>query len=144
LDNKEYKFSAPARKYLEELVTEQKSGSSTYKVINGVNYDRKVLDKADHLSKDGNISLEDAKLLWKDVEDGPGVTETEKRTIEYIAANKKLTEGAKKFFEEKIASWAPKPKKEPKKAAGKRKRSEVPLELRRLADYNAPPAPRNA
>jgi hypothetical protein len=43
LDNKEYKFSAPARKYLEELVTEQKSGSSTYKVINGVNYDRKVL-----------------------------------------------------------------------------------------------------
>jgi len=72
-----------------------------------VKYDRACLDLADHLFKDGKIDLGDAKQLWEEVEDGPGVTEVEKRTIEKIMADKKgnITAGALKFFNEKLAEW---------------------------------------
>lgn len=94
----EFKFTYKAREYLDKLVTKQISGSSMYKQINGVKYDRSALDLAEHLHKDGKIDVGDAKKLWKDVEDGPGVTETEKRTIAYIRDTFTLTDGAKEFF----------------------------------------------
>ena len=44
------------------------------------------------------MDLGDAKKLWSDVEDGPGVTETESRTIVYIRDNYTLTDGAKEYL----------------------------------------------
>jgi maleylacetoacetate isomerase len=112
LENSEYKFATDARTYLTNLVTESTSGKSQYKTINKIKYDRSVLDKAVHLTKDGALSLADAKLLWAEVEDGPGVTETEKRSIEYIMANNRLTAGATSFFEAQLKTWvAPKRKR---------------------------------
>ncbi len=98
----DFKFTYKAREYLDKLVTKTKTGSSMYKTINGVKYDRSALDLADHLAKDGKIDQGDAKKLWAEVEDGPGVTATEKRTIEYICENFTLTDGAKEFFAEKL------------------------------------------
>merc|ERR1712080_494000 len=108
---KEYKFTDKASKYLTKLVTKTPSGSSYYKQIDGVKYDRACLDLAEHLMKDEKLDLADAKLLWEDVEDGPGVTACEKAPIEYIMEKHTLTEGAKKFLEESIAAL---PKEEEK------------------------------
>lgn len=74
-----------------------------YKSINGTRYDRSALDLADHLHKDGKIGMEDARLIWADVLDGPGVTPVEAATIQYIMNEYKLSEGATKFFRDNLA-----------------------------------------
>lgn len=102
-------FTSKAKMYLHHLVTRQESGKSMYKIVDGVKYDRSCLDLAEHLFKDGKIDLGDARQLWEEIEDGPGVTEVEKRTIEKIMVDKAagMTHGATKFFKEKIAAWVP-------------------------------------
>lgn len=94
-----FAFTDKARRYLTALATKQTSGKSTYKTINKVRYDRSALDLADHLNKDGKLDLGDAKQLWEDVEDGPGVTLTERRTVEYILSNYTVTDGGRAFLE---------------------------------------------
>ncbi|MCL1911946.1 MAG: LysM peptidoglycan-binding domain-containing protein [Leptospirales bacterium] len=79
--------------------------SSYYKRINGVNYDRSMLDAADKSVKgkgDGRISLDDAKALVKSMDDGGKITETELRTLDYIYRNYKMTEPASKYIEESL------------------------------------------
>jgi len=97
-----FKFTDKARRYLSALATKQASGKGTYKVINKVRYDRSALDLADHLNKDGKLDLGDAKLLWADVEDGPGVTVCERRTIEHILSKYTLTDGGRDFLEKRM------------------------------------------
>jgi Mg-chelatase subunit ChlD len=112
LEDEAIDMTDAARLHLHYLVTCQESGTSPYKIIAGVKYDRSCLDLAEHLFKDGKIDLGDAKQLWEEIEDGPGVTEVEKRTIEKIMVDKAehLTPGATKFFNEKLAAWVnPKP-----------------------------------
>lgn len=98
----EFKFTKKGRTYLDALVEKKVSGSSLYKQINKVRYDRSCLDLADHLNKDGKIDQGDAKKLWEDVMDGNRVTETERRTIKYICDTMTLTDGAKAFFAEQL------------------------------------------
>ena len=79
--------------------------SSYYKRINGVNYDKAMLETADKSVKgkgDGKISLGDAKTLIKNMKDGGKVTETELRTLNYILMNYKVTETALKYIEDNI------------------------------------------
>merc|ERR1711881_745933 len=95
-----------------KLVTKTPSGSSYYRQIDGVKYDRACLDLAEHLMKDDKLDLADAKLLWEDVEDGPGVTACEKTTIEYIMEKHTLTEGAKEFLTASLAALATEETKE--------------------------------
>jgi len=109
----ECKFTKKARIYLDSLVTKHASGTSMYKTVAGVKYDRSCLDLADFLYKDNKIDLADAKLLWKDVEDGNVVTEVEKRTIEYVRDNMTCTDGAKKFFKENLDAWVAPVRKAP-------------------------------
>jgi len=108
LEDEDIEMTEAARLHLHYLVTRQESGTSLYKTVGGVRYDRACLDLAEHLFKDGTIDLSDAKQLWEEVEDGPGVTEVEKRTIEKIMADKSghITAGALKFFNEKLAAWS--------------------------------------
>ena len=85
--------------------------SSYYKTINGVDYDRAMLEDADkHIAGrgDGRISIEDAKALVKSMEDGGKITETELKTLGYIRDNYNLTEPAKKFVEESLSNLNPK------------------------------------
>ena len=80
--------------------------SSYYKRINGVNYDRAMLDTADKSVKgkgDGRISLEDAKALVKNMKDGGRITEIELRTFNYIRGKYKFTEPALKYVEESLS-----------------------------------------
>ncbi len=84
-----------------------KSEGSYYKQIDGVKYDRAILELAEELISgkgDGRISKADAKALWTKVSDGWSVTETEARTVQYIIDNYKFTGPAKKWFKEQAAN----------------------------------------
>jgi len=74
-------------------------GHSYYKTINGVRYDRELLETAEKATKKGAMTEAAAKALWEDAEDGPGVTPTEHRTLEYIKDNFKLDPAAKSFLD---------------------------------------------
>lgn len=75
---------------------------SYYKSIDGVNYDKGLLEKADSLTSgrgDGRISENDAEDLWKDAMDGGKITRVERRTLEYILLNYRCTDGAIVYLE---------------------------------------------
>jgi len=138
---KELKFSDEAAEHLKgELKTLHKAGSY-YKVIDGVKYDNQLLEAGEEAAKSGgSVSIAEAKELWELALDGPGVTATERRTLEYLMKNKKFTAPASKYLQGELdkaavapehseeeekpkeaaaAEKAPEAKKEPAKAAAK-------------------------
>jgi len=77
-------------------------GKSYYQQIDGVNYDRELLEMAEKLSKSngGKLDLAAAQKLCQEAcEDGRGVTDCEKRTLQYIAQTHKLNPAATTFME---------------------------------------------
>merc|ERR1712183_296539 len=76
---------------------------SYYEQIDGVKYDKQLLDKRRDFVKDGQISVAEAKELFKDAEDGPGVTECECRTLQYTLDTMKYTKPAKEFMTAALA-----------------------------------------
>lgn len=74
-----------------------------YKSIDGVQYEKELLDLAEKHTTgrgEGKLSKDEVADLFKSANDGPGVTETEKRTLEYIRANFEFTDAAAKDFDE--------------------------------------------
>lgn len=95
----------------------KKSGTSYYKIIDGVKYDRKVLDDcAAYEKNDGEIDLDEAKAILGDLLDGPArkvgganegktsVTNVELDTAQYAFDNFKWSPAAKEWFFEKLTS----------------------------------------
>ena len=75
--------------------------TSYYKTINGVKYDKEMLEEADKSvagKRDGRISINDARKIKKKALDGPGITEVELRTLNYIYDNYNFTPSAKDYF----------------------------------------------
>ncbi|MDX2195617.1 MAG: hypothetical protein NW207_04300 [Cytophagales bacterium] len=80
-----------------------------YKTIDGVKYDKEMLDIADESvagAGDGRISIEDAKKLLHAVKDGDTYTDIEKDTMKYIRDNYKFTDAADDWFRTEIRKWA--------------------------------------
>lgn len=101
-----YKITTKGANFLNEcLGRSAKSGPSEsyYRQIDGVKYDREILDIAKECSKDGRVSFDDANKLWAAALDGNGVTDTEKRTIQYVMKNFTCTEKAVNFLKSKLA-----------------------------------------
>ncbi len=74
-----------------------------YKTIKGVRYDKEMLEAADESvkgKKDGKISINDSRKIINKALDGPGITEIESKTLQYIYDNYNFTPGAKKHFAE--------------------------------------------
>merc|ERR1711971_273394 len=55
-----------------------RSGKGTYVKIDGVNYERKLIDFANHAMNDGVIEFWEAQALWWAATDDQHVTPTEK------------------------------------------------------------------
>jgi nucleoid-associated protein YgaU len=84
--------------------------SAYYKKIDGKNYDRAMLEKAENSVKgrgDGRISLADARNLIKLIKDGGRITEIEKRTLSYILENFTFTDTAIKYVEKALSESLP-------------------------------------
>eukprot|EP00434_Breviolum_minutum_P044385 symbB.v1.2.039636.t1/scaffold6698.1/size16104/3 len=81
--------------------------SNPYIQIQGKKYYRELWVRADKI--DGAISKEAAQQLWRLASDGSGITEVKKRTLRYIAEQKKekFTVSAKSFWEQRLAELSP-------------------------------------
>lgn len=74
---------------------------SYYKTINGVQYDRELLDQAMgfvHKSSDKQLGLKDMQLLVLFATDGYRFTPVEKRTFQYILERLNCSEEARRWF----------------------------------------------
>lgn len=82
--------------------------ASDYKTIDGVKYERALLELADECVAgvgDGRISKDDAAALLKSAQDGDQYTDIEHATIGYIKANYKWTDAALKWFDGALDAW---------------------------------------
>ncbi len=73
-----------------------------YQVIDGVKYEKELLDLAkEHTTGrgEGKLSKDEVADLLKSANDGTGVTDTEKQTLEYIRNNFEFTDAAAKDFD---------------------------------------------
>lgn len=78
-----------------------------YKIIDGIRYDRGLLDAADQFTRgrgEWRLSLEEIQQIFRIAEDGQVFTETEWRTLRYIAQEYPLTDPARTWLDEKMAA----------------------------------------
>ncbi len=78
---------------------------SYYKIINGIRYDRSLLDVAERFTQgrgESRISLEEIQATYQTAKDAGNITDIEWRTLLYIAQQYRLTEPAKKWLDEKF------------------------------------------
>lgn len=76
---------------------------SYYQFIDGVRYVRDLLEAAEQATQgrgESRISYDEIQELYKLAEDGRGITDTERRTLLYIAGKYTLTDKAMKWLEE--------------------------------------------
>merc|ERR1711988_1876603 len=104
---KTFKYTDKAAAFLKPLVDEGKP-KSYYKQIDGVKYDRELLETAEGFAKDGQISFPEAKALWDDAQDGKGLTEVEKQTLLYTLKTFKYTDKAAAFLRPLVEDGKPK------------------------------------
>ena len=77
-----------------------------YKSIDGVEYEKELLDLAEKHTTgrgEGKLSKDEAAELFASANGGPRVTDTERRTLEYIRNNFEFTDAAAKDFDEAFA-----------------------------------------
>lgn len=75
--------------------------------IGKVRQEKDLLRLAEAHSRDGSICLYAAQVLWRSAMDGPGVTDTERRTLEHIMATYAVDEEAKMFLLHKLSLGSP-------------------------------------
>lgn len=83
-----------------------RTANMAYQSIDGVQYEKELLDLAKKHTTgrgEGRISKDEVADLFTSATDGQGVTETEKRTLEYIRNNFEFTEAAAKDFDNAFA-----------------------------------------
>ncbi|MGD1843517.1 MAG: hypothetical protein ACFB0B_21890 [Thermonemataceae bacterium] len=77
-----------------------------YVTIDGEKYEKELLDLAkEHTTGrgEGKLSKDEVEALFTSAHDGPGITETELKTLKYIRANFEFTEASAKLFDTKVA-----------------------------------------
>merc|ERR1711924_98444 len=75
-------------------------------------------EEAEKNAADGQVSLPEARNLWKMAQDGGKVTATELRTLKYILEKLKFTGPAKKFLQAEVDKIAEPKEDEEEKEAG--------------------------
>ncbi len=101
-----FNWTDAAKAWIEkELSAEVDKNKSYYKVIDGLRYDRKILEEADKAvagKGDGRISVADAELLFPLIGDFGDVTIVEERTLEFLFNHYKWTPEAEEWFRAKV------------------------------------------
>jgi len=110
----------------EKTAAHKKEGHGLYRKINGINYDRAMLEAAEKAVEgphDGRISIEDAKKILKAAFDDNKYTEVEKRTLKYIRDHFKFTEKAEAYTKKAVRKFKAK-KAAPEKKEEKKEHKE--------------------
>lgn len=99
-------WTEPAIDWINKTLNEKvEQIKSYYQVIDGLRYDRKILQETEKRvsgAGDGRISQDDAEFLLPLFGDFGDVTIVEERTLQYILENFKWTEAALKWFNERV------------------------------------------
>ena len=77
-----------------------------YVTIDGEKYEKELLELAKHHTTgagEEKLSKDEVADLFKSALDGQGVTDTEKKTLQYIRRNFQFTDAAAKIFDDKYA-----------------------------------------
>merc|ERR1712228_799483 len=93
---KKHKVADAAKNYLKT-----KMDHSWYQTIDGVRYERLLLDIAAEAPKP--LTKDSAEKLWKSAMDGNQVTAVEKATLEHILRTNEFNSDASKFLNGKLA-----------------------------------------
>jgi len=96
-----FHFTYKAMTFLQPLLHSPKK-TSYYRQVHGQRYDRELLDMAERFVKDGQISFAEAHSLWHSAQDGKGVTEVERKTLQYTLDHMKYTPKAAEFLRQKL------------------------------------------
>ena len=78
-----------------------------YVTIDGNKYEKELIDLATHHTTgrgEGKLSKDEVAELFKSAHDGPGVTDTEKATLEYIRKTYEFTDAAAADFDAAFAT----------------------------------------
>lgn len=80
------------------------SSKGYYKTMDGISYDRKLLEEGQAMAdaRGGVLTFEDALHLWGKANDGRGITNTERRTLQFLAGQYRLEKEAKQFWEKSL------------------------------------------
>ncbi len=101
-----FNWTDKARQWMEtEMTKEVTKTNSYYKVIDGLRYDRAILERAEALTQgrgDGRISLEDAQFLLPLFGDAGDVRIEEERTLQYLLEHYSWTDKAREWFLPKV------------------------------------------
>lgn len=101
-----FNWTPPAREWMQtELAREVEKIKSYYRIIDGLRYDRKILNEADRRVKgrgDGRISQDDAESLLPLFGDFGDVTIIEERTLQYLLEHYQWTDAAETWFLERV------------------------------------------
>merc|ERR1719174_70256 len=101
---KNLKYTDKAAAFLKESMAGP--AKSYYKQIDGAKYDRELLEMAEAFAQDGQVSYPEAKRLLDAAYDGKGMTEIEKKTLEYTVKNLKYSDKAANFMKVSLAEPA--------------------------------------
>ena len=77
-----------------------------YVQIDGERYEKELIELAKKHTTgrgEGKLSKDEVKEIFESAADGPGVTDTEKKTLEYIRKNFEFTPAAATMFDEHYA-----------------------------------------
>ncbi len=83
---------------------------SQYRTIQGVRYERDLLEAAHRFTQgkgESRISYQEIQELYRMAEDGRRITDTERRTLIFIANRYKFTDKARQWLESKMGLSAP-------------------------------------
>ena len=78
---------------------------SYYKIISGIRYSRDLLERAEEHTTgrgEGKLSYDEVREIYTMALDGPGITDTERRTLLYIADQFELTNKASDWLQDKL------------------------------------------
>ena len=99
-----------------------------YKTIDGIKYEKDLLDLATKHTTgkgEGKLSKDEVADLFKSANDGQGITDTERGTLEYIRNNYEFTDAAAKDFDVEFAKIALAETTEEKAASAKKASSKA-------------------
>ncbi len=101
-----FNWTDAASEWMQAELAKQVEGiKSYYRIIDGLRYDRKILNEVDARTQgqgDGRISQDDAEFLLPLFGDFGDVTIIEERTLQYILENYNWTEAAESWFLERV------------------------------------------
>lgn len=97
-----FRYTAKAALFLRPLIEAGKP-HIVYKQIDGLRYDKELLEKALLYAKDGQVSFAEASNLWNSAKDGrKGITAVDRRTLSYSLNKLKYTEKAAAFMRQML------------------------------------------